>query len=130
VRERERHELVADRARGEHVCRDPHRPAVEASKQRAHAPHNHSRSPTVAKRIFGGRSAGELYDWIFVAHQVGAALGAWTGGVVFQTFGSYTFAYESAAALAFLAAIMAFTIKDEARYSRRSEQALIAAGTA
>ncbi len=69
-------------------------------------------------RIFGGRSAGELYGWIFVSHQVGAALGAWVGGVVYQTFGSYTFAYESAAALAFVSAIMAFTIRDEARFTR------------
>lgn len=69
-------------------------------------------------RIFGARSAGELYGWVFVSHQVGAALGAWAGGVVYQTFRSYTLAYESAALLALCAAVMAFAIRDEPRYAQ------------
>jgi len=71
---------------------------------------------SLLSRIFGSRSAGELYGWVFVSHQVGAALGSWVGGVVYQTFRSYTYAYQSAALLALLAAVMTVMIRDEPRY--------------
>ncbi|MDE2571005.1 MAG: MFS transporter [bacterium] len=84
---------------------------------------------SLLQRIFGSRSAGELYGWVFVSHQVGAALGSWVGGVVYQTFRSYTYAYESAALLAFLAAIMAFAIRDEPRFAMAAQSAELAPAT-
>jgi MFS family permease len=40
--------------------------------------------------MFGTRWFATLYGFAFVSHQVGGFLGVWLGGVVFETFGSYT----------------------------------------
>lgn len=56
---------------------------------------------TLTANIFGRYSVGSLSGWIFFAHQVGAALGAAVGGWVFQSTGSYSWAFISAALLAF-----------------------------
>ncbi len=66
-------------------------------------------------RIFGASAAGELYGWVFVSHQVGAALGAWVGGVVYTSTHTYGPAYLSAAVLAVLAGIMVVAIRDVPR---------------
>ena len=67
---------------------------------------------TLTANIFGRYSVGSLSGWIFFAHQVGAALGAAVGGWVFQSTGSYSWAFISAALLAFLAVPMALAIKE------------------
>jgi MFS family permease len=67
---------------------------------------------TLTANIFGRYSVGSLSGWIFFAHQVGAALGAAVGGWVFQSTGSYSWAFVSAALLAFLAVPMALAIKE------------------
>ncbi len=71
---------------------------------------------SLTARIFGPRSAGEVYGWIFVSHQLGAALGAFVGGKVFDVSHTYTPAYVSAAALAFLASVMVLAIRDVPRF--------------
>ncbi len=40
--------------------------------------------------MFGTRWFATLYGFAFVSHQVGGFLGVWLGGVVFESFGSYT----------------------------------------
>jgi MFS family permease len=40
--------------------------------------------------MFGTRWFATLYGFAFVSHQVGGFLGVWLGGIVFETFGSYT----------------------------------------
>ncbi len=67
---------------------------------------------TLTANIFGRYSVGALSGWIFFSHQVGSALGAAMGGWVFQATGSYTWAFVSAALLAFLAVPMALAIKE------------------
>ena len=67
---------------------------------------------TLTANIFGRYSVGSLSGWIFFAHQVGAALGAAMGGWVFQATGSYSWAFISAAMLAFLAVPMALAIRE------------------
>jgi MFS family permease len=67
---------------------------------------------TLTANIFGRYSVGSLSGWIFFAHQVGAALGAAVGGWVFQSTGSYSWAFISAALLAFLAVPMALAINE------------------
>jgi len=64
-------------------------------------------------RIFGPASVGTLSGWILFAHQVGAALGAAAGGWIFEATGSYTWAFVSAALLAFLATSLSLAIQDE-----------------
>jgi MFS family permease len=40
--------------------------------------------------MFGTRWFATLFGFAFVSHQVGGFLGVWLGGVLFETFGSYT----------------------------------------
>jgi len=63
--------------------------------------------------IFGKYSIGALSGWIYFSHQVGAAIGAAAGGWIFQSTGSYSWAFISGALLAFLAAVMSLAIKEE-----------------
>ncbi len=72
--------------------------------------------PTTAltANIFGRYAVGTLSGWIFFSHQVGSALGAALGGLIFQATGTYTWAFVSAALLAFAASGMALAIKEEA----------------
>ena len=67
---------------------------------------------TLTANIFGRLSVGALSGWIFFSHQVGSALGAAMGGWIFQATGSYSWAFASAALLAFLAVPMALAIKE------------------
>ncbi|MBI3825158.1 MAG: MFS transporter [Candidatus Rokubacteria bacterium] len=63
--------------------------------------------------IFGTYSVGELSGWITFGHQVGAALGAVAAGWIYESTGSYSSAFVSAALLAFLAAGLTLLIRDE-----------------
>jgi MFS family permease len=69
-------------------------------------------------RIFGARSAGEIYGWVFVSHQVGSALGALTGGFTYTLTHSYATAYIAGAALAIAAAAAVLAIRDVPQYRR------------
>jgi len=40
--------------------------------------------------MFGTRWMATLFGFAFFSHQVGGFLGVWLGGVVFDTYGSYT----------------------------------------
>jgi MFS family permease len=88
---------------------------------------------TLTANIFGRLSVGALSGWIFFSHQVGSALGAWAGGAIFDATGSYSWAFVSAAALAFIASGLSLLIKEvpiSARPSPRpaAEGAAVAAG--
>jgi MFS family permease len=67
---------------------------------------------TLTANIFGRLSVGALSGWIFFSHQVGSALGAWAGGAIFDATGSYSWAFVSAAALAFIASGLSLLIKE------------------
>jgi MFS family permease len=73
---------------------------------------------TLTANIYGRFSVGELSGWIFFAHQVGSALGAAGAGWIFEWTGSYAPAFVSAAVMAFLAAGMAWMIREEPVRSR------------
>jgi MFS family permease len=73
---------------------------------------------TLTVNIFGRYSVGELSGWIFFAHQVGAALGAALAGWVFESTGTYTSAFVSAAVMAFLGAALSLLIREEPVRSR------------
>ena len=68
---------------------------------------------TLTANIFGRASVGELSGWIFLAHQVGAAVAASVGGLIHDATGSYTWAFVSAAFLAFIAAGLTLAIREE-----------------
>jgi predicted MFS family arabinose efflux permease len=47
----------------------------------------------IIARVFGLTHFNSLYGVVFLSHQVGSFFGAWMGGVVFDRFGSYNFAW-------------------------------------
>jgi MFS family permease len=67
---------------------------------------------TLTANIFGRLSVGALSGWIFFSHQIGSALGAWAGGAIFDATGSYSWAFLSAAVLAFIASGLSLLIKE------------------
>lgn len=60
--------------------------------------------------LFHRRSVAALYGMISLSHQIGAGLGSWFGGFVYDRTGSYQMAILSAALLAFSAAAMALGV--------------------
>lgn len=60
---------------------------------------------------FGRQNVGTVFGWVFCAHQIGAALAAWLGGVARETLGSYSLPFLVAGLLAALAAGLAFRIR-------------------
>jgi predicted MFS family arabinose efflux permease len=69
-------------------------------------------------RIYGRYSVGELAGWIFLSHQVGAAVGSFLGGYAYDRFHNYTLAFHSAAALAFLAVGLVLLIPEKHTYQK------------
>lgn len=63
-------------------------------------------------RVFGTRHLGTLFGVCFLSHQIGSFLGAWLGGFVFDTTGSYSLLWGATAAAGLLAALMHFPIDD------------------
>ncbi|MCC6944072.1 MAG: MFS transporter [Thermomicrobiales bacterium] len=68
--------------------------------------------PTVALTadVFGRQNVGMVYGWVFCAHQIGAALAAQAGGLVYDRFGDYTIAFVMAGGLAVMGGLMALRI--------------------
>lgn len=63
--------------------------------------------PTAAlcRSIFGARST-IVFGWVFAAHQIGAAVAAFGGGVVRDLLGEYTYAWWGGAAICVIAAVL------------------------
>ena len=59
---------------------------------------------------FGRRHVGAVFGWVFLAHQLGAALAAYGGGLARDALGDYRAAFLTAGVLAVLAALMTLRI--------------------
>jgi MFS family permease len=66
----------------------------------------------VVAQIFGVRYLGMLVGIVFLMHQVGSFLGAWLGGVAYETSGSYDIIWWAVVALAFTAALIHLAIDE------------------
>ncbi len=66
----------------------------------------------VVAQIFGSRYLSTLYGITFLSHQVGAFLGVWLGGRVFDATGSYTPVWVAAAILGLVAGLIHLPISD------------------
>jgi MFS family permease len=60
---------------------------------------------------FGRRNVGTVFGWVFCAHQVGAALAAWLGGLARESLGSYALAFIAAGVIALAAAGLSLRIE-------------------
>ncbi|MFN2348296.1 MAG: MFS transporter [Thioalkalivibrio sp.] len=62
--------------------------------------------------IFGPRYLGTLFGIAFLGHQIGSFLGAWLGGAVFDTTGSYTIVWALSLGLAIMATLIYLPVND------------------
>ncbi|PWC54772.1 MFS transporter [Azospirillum sp. TSO22-1] len=63
--------------------------------------------------MFGTRYLGMLYGFAFFSHQVGAFIGVWLGGVLYERTGSYDVVWWLSVALAMFAAIVHWPIAEQ-----------------
>ena len=70
---------------------------------------------TLTADLFGKRSVGMLYGWIFFSHQIGAALASYLGGLVYDWTCAYDWAFISAGILGVLAAGLVLAIREPTR---------------
>lgn len=71
--------------------------------------------PTIGltRQKFGVEKSAMMYGWITAAHQVGAGVAAYSGGVVYKVFGSYMWAFALAGAFCLLASLFVILIKKQ-----------------
>lgn len=62
--------------------------------------------------LFGTRFLSTLFGFVFLSHQVGAFLGVWLGGRIFDTTGSYDTVWMIAIVLGVLSALIHLPIKE------------------
>jgi MFS family permease len=60
---------------------------------------------------FGKQNVGKVYGWIFMSHQIGAAIMASAAGALRTSLGDYQFAFLSGGVIAMIAAGLALQIK-------------------
>lgn len=60
---------------------------------------------------FGAERLATLFGLAFLAHQVGAFISAWAGGLILEMFGSYTALWMADAVLALLAAVVSYRVR-------------------
>ena len=63
-------------------------------------------------QIFGVKALATLYGIVFLSHQVGSFLGAWVGGLVYESTGSYDVIWWSCVLLSVLAALVHVNMDD------------------
>lgn len=66
----------------------------------------------LVSQVFGVRYIGTLFGFVFLGHQLGAFLGVWLGGYVFDTTRSYDLVWLGAMALGLIAAGLHWPIDD------------------
>jgi MFS family permease len=68
-------------------------------------------SMAITADTFGRKNVGKVYGWIFMSHQIGAAIMASAAGAIRTWLGDYQFAFLSGGVIAIIAAGLALQIK-------------------
>lgn len=74
--------------------------------------------PTIGltRQRFGLEKSAMMYGWIVAAHQVGAGVAAYSGGIIFDIFGSYERAFLLAGGFCALASLFVILIKKQPKF--------------
>ena len=64
--------------------------------------------------IFGTKYIGLLYGFVFLSHQVGSFLGAYLGGLFYDIYGNFDYAWYVSIALSIFAGLIHLPIKEKA----------------
>lgn len=70
-------------------------------------------------QIFGVRYLATLYGFVFFSHQIGAFLGVWLGGRIYDVTGSYTTVWWAAIILGVVAGLVHLPLSDRPLHERR-----------
>jgi len=70
-------------------------------------------------QIFGVRYLATLYGFVFFSHQIGAFLGVWLGGRIYDVTGSYTSVWWAAILLGVVASLVHLPLNDRPLPARR-----------
>jgi len=62
--------------------------------------------------MFGTRHVGMLFGLVFLSHQVGAFIGVWLGGIVYEATGAYEAMWVLCIALSVFAGIIHLPIRE------------------
>lgn len=73
---------------------------------------------TLVADFFGKLSVGVIVGWVFLSHQVGAAIGSYIGGLVHNWTGNYNLAFLSGGILAILASGLVLAIDNDPSRAR------------
>jgi len=65
--------------------------------------------------IYGLRYMGTLYGIVFFSHQLGSFIGVWLGGVLYDSYGTYTIVWWVGVAAGVFSALIHIPIKEESR---------------
>lgn len=68
---------------------------------------------SISRQVFGVQKSGIVYGWIFASHQAGAAVAAFSGGVIYNIFNSYTWAFFLAGIFCLVASLFVIIIKKQ-----------------
>jgi MFS family permease len=68
---------------------------------------------SISRQVFGTEKSGIVYGWIFASHQAGASVAAFSGGVIYKIFNSYTWAFFLAGIFCLLASLFVIVIKKQ-----------------
>ncbi len=71
--------------------------------------------PTIGltRQKFGVEKSAMMYGWITAAHQVGAGVAAFSGGIIYKVFSSYMWAFLLAGGFCLLASLFVILIKKQ-----------------
>ena len=68
----------------------------------------------IVAHIFGTKYVGLLYGIVFVSHQIGSFLGAYLGGVFYELYGNFDYAWYGSIALSIFAGLIHLPIVERA----------------
>tara|TARA_B100001939_G_scaffold2682_1_gene2541 strand:+ start:176 stop:1396 length:1221 start_codon:yes stop_codon:yes gene_type:complete len=68
----------------------------------------------IVAHLFGTKYLGMLYGIVFLSHQVGSFFGAYLGGLFYDLYGSYDYAWYLAIALSIFAGLIHLPIREQA----------------
>ena len=85
-------------------------------------------SMAITADTFGRQNVGKVYGWIFMSHQIGAAIMASAAGAIRTWMGDYQFAFLSGGVIAMIAAGLALQIKLKPREAAPPATGAVSAG--
>ena len=68
----------------------------------------------IVAHLFGTKYLGMLYGIVFLSHQIGSFFGAYLGGLFYDLYGSYDYAWYLAIALSIFAGLIHLPIREQA----------------